>query len=77
MIFYSLVKPSVNEKGEKEMEQLTTSQTLQIAGRAGRYGTQYAEGQVTTFRPEDLSALQDIMAKPIEPIEVRVHSDIS
>ncbi|GAU91771.1 hypothetical protein RvY_03965 [Ramazzottius varieornatus] len=69
VIFYSLVKPTVNEKGEKDMEQLSTSQALQIGGRAGRYRTQYAEGEVTTFRPEDLATLQEIMAKPIEPIE--------
>lgn len=37
MIFYSLIKPMVNEKGEKEMDIISISQALQIAGRAGRY----------------------------------------
>lgn len=36
IIFNSLVKPNVNEKGEKHMEPISTSQALQIAGRAGR-----------------------------------------
>jgi hypothetical protein len=31
----------VNERGEKEMDIISVSQALQIAGRAGRYGTQY------------------------------------
>lgn len=41
VIFYSLIKPVLNEKGEKEMDTISVSQALQIAGRAGRYGTQY------------------------------------
>lgn len=41
VIFYSLIKPTLNEKGEKEMDTISVSQALQIAGRAGRYGTQY------------------------------------
>lgn len=36
VIFNSLVKPNVNEKGEKQMETISTSQALQISGRAGR-----------------------------------------
>uniref|UniRef100_A0A8C4ELK0 ATP-dependent RNA helicase SUPV3L1, mitochondrial n=1 Tax=Dicentrarchus labrax TaxID=13489 RepID=A0A8C4ELK0_DICLA len=36
IIFNSLVKPNTNEKGEKQMETISTSQALQIAGRAGR-----------------------------------------
>lgn len=60
----------MNEKGEKDIEVLTTSQALQIAGRAGRYGTQYEEGEVTTFRGEDLNTLKDVMLKPVDPIEV-------
>jgi hypothetical protein len=46
------------------------AQALQIAGRAGRFGTHYEEWEVTTFRPEDLNTLKDILAKPIDPIEV-------
>lgn len=36
IIFNSLKKPNVNEKGEKHMEIISTSQALQISGRAGR-----------------------------------------
>lgn len=68
IIFYSLIKPMVNEKGEKEMDTISVSQCLQIAGRAGRYGTQWEEGFVTTFKPADLNTLKTIMAKPTEPI---------
>ena len=70
MIFYSLVKPTLNEKGEKEMDVLTPSQALQIAGRAGRYRTHFEDGEVTTFRREDLTLLKDVTSRIIEPIEV-------
>ncbi|XP_055333988.1 ATP-dependent RNA helicase SUPV3L1, mitochondrial-like [Paramacrobiotus metropolitanus] len=69
VIFYSLLKPNVNEKGEKDIELLTTSQALQIAGRAGRFGTQYENGEVTTFRGEDLPTLKDILARSVDSIE--------
>jgi len=39
IIFYSLIQPTSNEKGEKEMDVISVSAALQIAGRAGRYGT--------------------------------------
>ena len=68
VIFNTLVKPNVNEKGEKEMAILTASQTLQIAGRAGRYNTQFANGFVTTMQPEDLPLLKDLMSQMPEPI---------
>lgn len=68
IIFYSLIKPMVNEKGEKEMDTISVSQALQIAGRAGRYGTQWPAGFVTSFKPEDLSTLQTILSKTPEPL---------
>ena len=52
------------------MERISTSQALQIGGRAGRFGTQYENGEVTTFRRDDLPLLKKILAEPIEPIEV-------
>lgn len=69
IIFYSLIKPRLNEKGEKEMDVISTSQALQIAGRAGRFGTEHEEGEVTTFRKDDLALLKDICRKEIETIE--------
>ncbi|XP_070498173.1 ATP-dependent RNA helicase SUV3 homolog, mitochondrial [Chironomus tepperi] len=68
IIFYSLIKPSMNEKGEREMDTISVSSALQIAGRAGRYGTQWEEGFVTTFRPEDLQTLTGLMKKSPEPL---------
>lgn len=68
IIFYSLIKPMVNEKGEKEMDTISVSQALQIAGRAGRYGTQFERGYVTAFKPEDLQTLQVILSKTPEPL---------
>lgn len=37
IIFYSLIKASMNEKGEREMDTISVSSALQIAGRAGRW----------------------------------------
>ncbi|GJQ83874.1 hypothetical protein Trydic_g6752 [Trypoxylus dichotomus] len=68
IIFYSLIKPIVNEKGEKEMDTISVSQALQIAGRAGRYGTQFEEGCVTTFKPEDLPTLKNLLSQTPEPL---------
>uniref|UniRef100_A0A4X2L514 ATP-dependent RNA helicase SUPV3L1, mitochondrial n=1 Tax=Vombatus ursinus TaxID=29139 RepID=A0A4X2L514_VOMUR len=68
IIFNSLIKPSINEKGEKEMEPISTSQALQISGRAGRFSSKFKEGEVTTMYPEDLKLLKEILNKPVEPI---------
>uniref|UniRef100_A0A8C9PXQ5 ATP-dependent RNA helicase SUPV3L1, mitochondrial n=1 Tax=Spermophilus dauricus TaxID=99837 RepID=A0A8C9PXQ5_SPEDA len=68
IIFYSLIKPSINEKGEKELEPITTSQALQIAGRAGRFSSQFKEGEVTTMNREDLGLLKEILNRPVDPI---------
>lgn len=68
IIFNSLVKPSVNEKGEKELDTISTSQALQIAGRAGRFSSVYKEGEVTTMQRDDLLVLKEIMGKPVDPI---------
>ncbi|XP_050678930.1 ATP-dependent RNA helicase SUV3 homolog, mitochondrial isoform X1 [Leptidea sinapis] len=68
IIFYSLVKPVVNEKGDKEMDVISISQALQIAGRAGRYGSAWETGYVTTFRPEDLPTLKTLLSNCPEPV---------
>ncbi|XP_017488931.1 PREDICTED: ATP-dependent RNA helicase SUPV3L1, mitochondrial-like [Rhagoletis zephyria] len=70
IVFYSLVKPTFNRQQEKTLDVIPVSQALQIAGRAGRYRTQYAEaGYVTTFRAEDLPILREVLASPVEEIE--------
>ncbi|KAK1333738.1 LOW QUALITY PROTEIN: hypothetical protein QTO34_006125 [Cnephaeus nilssonii] len=68
IIFYSLIKPSINEKGEKEIEPITTSQALQIAGRAGSVRNTKKE-RLTTMNREDLRLLKEILNKPVEPIK--------
>ena len=37
---------------------LSLFQSLQIAGRAGRFGTQWETGYVTTFKEEELKPLK-------------------
>lgn len=37
------MKLTINDKGEKEMDTISVSSALQIAGRAGRYGTQWEQ----------------------------------
>ena len=74
MIFYSLYKPQLNEQGEKEKDTITTSQALQIAGRAGRFASAFQDGEVTTFKREDLPLLKDILSRPVETIKVPLGS---
>nr|XP_046240535.1 ATP-dependent RNA helicase SUPV3L1, mitochondrial [Scatophagus argus] len=69
IIFNSLMKPNVNEKGEKQMETISTSQALQIAGRAGRFSSKFKEGEVTTMHRDDLPVLKEILSHSVEPIE--------
>ncbi|CAF1507705.1 unnamed protein product [Rotaria magnacalcarata] len=69
IIFYSLVKPQLNEQGEKEKDTVTTSQALQIAGRAGRFASAFPDGEVTTFRRDDLPLLKDIVSRHVETIK--------
>jgi len=70
IIFYSLIKPAINEKGEKEMNVIQPATALQIAGRAGRYASQFIEGEVTTFSANDLPLLQKLLNTPVELLEV-------
>uniref|UniRef100_A0A3Q3ST10 ATP-dependent RNA helicase SUPV3L1, mitochondrial n=1 Tax=Mastacembelus armatus TaxID=205130 RepID=A0A3Q3ST10_9TELE len=70
IIFNSLVKPNVNEKGEKQMETISTSQALQIAGRAGRFSSKFKEGEVTTMHQDDLPVLKEILSQSVDPIEM-------
>uniref|UniRef100_B3P1Y8 ATP-dependent RNA helicase SUV3 homolog, mitochondrial n=1 Tax=Drosophila erecta TaxID=7220 RepID=B3P1Y8_DROER len=69
IIFYSLIKPSMNERGEREIDTISVSSALQIAGRAGRFRTQWEHGYVTAFKTEDLQTLQQILAQTPEPLK--------
>ncbi|NXG08149.1 SUV3 helicase, partial [Sakesphorus luctuosus] len=69
IIFNSIVKPTVNEKGEKEIDSIPTSQALQIAGRAGRFGSSFQQGEVTTMHREDLAQLKEILSEAVPPVK--------
>ncbi|XP_072196180.1 ATP-dependent RNA helicase SUPV3L1, mitochondrial isoform X3 [Excalfactoria chinensis] len=69
VIFNSIVKPTVNEKGEKEIDSITTSQALQIAGRAGRFGSSFKQGEVTTMHRDDLLQLKEILGESVPPVK--------
>uniref|UniRef100_A0A8C7TNJ0 ATP-dependent RNA helicase SUPV3L1, mitochondrial n=1 Tax=Oncorhynchus mykiss TaxID=8022 RepID=A0A8C7TNJ0_ONCMY len=70
IIFNSLVKPNINEKGEKELNTISTSQALQIAGRAGRFSSIFKEGEVTTMHRDDLPILKEILSRTVHAIEI-------
>ncbi|CAL8353205.1 unnamed protein product [Merluccius merluccius] len=69
IIFSTLVKPNINEKGEKQMDTISTSQALQISGRAGRFSSKFKEGEVTTMHRDDLPILKGILSCTVEPIQ--------
>ncbi|XP_060828972.1 ATP-dependent RNA helicase SUV3 homolog, mitochondrial [Bombus pascuorum] len=69
IIFYSITQPTINEKGEVDIDTISVSSALQIAGRAGRYGTQWPKGFVTTYKPEDLPLLKNLLQKSPEEIK--------
>jgi len=77
VIFYSITKPITNKKGEKEIDIIPASTALQIGGRAGRYGTAFEEGEVTTFNSSDLPLLKKLLKTQIPAIEVSIFLQIS
>ncbi|KAH8295033.1 hypothetical protein KR018_006286 [Drosophila ironensis] len=69
IIFYSMMKPTMNDRGEREIDTISVSSALQIAGRAGRFRTQWEHGYVTAFKAEDLQILQRILNQTPEPLK--------
>lgn len=59
IIFTSLIKMR---------EVIPNYHALQIAGRAGRYGSQYEDGEVLTLYEKDSAELKELLSQPIEPI---------
>lgn len=49
---------------------LTSSHAQQIAGRAGRFRTQYEDGEVTAFVQKDLTKLRSIVETPKTQVQV-------
>jgi len=68
MVFYSINKVQLRPDGEKEVDLISVSQALQIAGRAGRFATQWETGYVTTFKQEELRPLQELLQQTPEDI---------
>lgn len=69
VIFHSLSKYSQDKEGNRTKGLLTTSQCLQIAGRAGRFKTLHEDGHVTTLKADDLKILQNILSQKVPQIE--------
>uniref|UniRef100_A0A915HX02 ATP-dependent RNA helicase SUV3 homolog, mitochondrial n=1 Tax=Romanomermis culicivorax TaxID=13658 RepID=A0A915HX02_ROMCU len=69
IIFWTLQKPNLTEEGEREIEILSPSTALQIAGRAGRFGAGHQSGEVTTFRRSDLPILKRLLTTKVENIK--------
>ena len=56
------------------MDLISVSQALQLAGRAGRYGTAWETGYVTTFKHEDLKPLTQLLGQtPDEILQAGLH----
>ncbi|KAK0429328.1 hypothetical protein QR680_011322 [Steinernema hermaphroditum] len=62
VIFHSVTRPPNNEL-------LPNYSALQIAGRAGRYGTAFDDGRAMTLKHEDIGILRDILSQPVADIE--------
>jgi ATP-dependent RNA helicase SUPV3L1/SUV3 len=74
IIFYSLNKIHLLEDGNREMKVISVSQALQIAGRAGRFGTQWETGYVTCFSQEDIATMHELLAKsPPDILQCGLH----
>lgn len=58
----------MNEKGEREIDTISVSSALQIAGRAGRFRTQWEHGYVTTFKSDDLTTLRKLLSQTPDPL---------
>jgi len=74
VIFYSINKIQLMENGDKEVNLISVSQALQIAGRGGRFGTQWEAGFVTTYKQEELKPLKDLLAQqPDDILQAGLH----
>jgi ATP-dependent RNA helicase SUPV3L1/SUV3 len=63
------IKENQDDRRDSIIDYLSTSQALQIAGRAGRFNTMYEDGFVTTFHKQDLNILLSILKNPLERIK--------
>lgn len=61
IIFERLTKPPFGDL-------IAATHVKQIAGRAGRFASQYTEGEVMTLNEDDMCILRGKMEEPIEDI---------
>eukprot|EP00094_Tigriopus_californicus_P005089 TCALIF_04903-PA protein Name:"Similar to CG9791 ATP-dependent RNA helicase SUV3 homolog, mitochondrial (Drosophila melanogaster)" AED:0.08 eAED:0.08 QI:0/0.66/0.57/1/1/1/7/22/758 len=74
IVFYSTSKICLLENGEKEVGLISVSQALQIAGRAGRYNTQWETGYVTTFNQDEINIMKDLLKQtPPDILQAGLH----
>ncbi|KAJ3309449.1 hypothetical protein HDV04_006027 [Boothiomyces sp. JEL0838] len=66
---YNVLVASLEKYNGVKWEPLEVSQVKQIAGRAGRFKTQYEHGQVTTLEQQDLKKLHHYMNSEIPKIQ--------
>ena len=64
---YPSNKLQLTESGEKTMDTISVSQALQIAGRAGRFGTKWETGHVTTFKQEEIKVTLQLNLTSCQP----------
>ena len=77
IVLFTVTKTVVRENGDKEITLIPPTAALQIVGRAGRYGTEFEHGHVTTFLKRDLPTLNNILNTPVESIQVSHHNHLS
>ncbi|KAI8059402.1 P-loop containing nucleoside triphosphate hydrolase protein [Gilbertella persicaria] len=65
-----IVFTTVRKFDGKTFRHVSIPQIKQIAGRAGRFGTAYNEGEVTTLHPRDLQYIKECVSAPIIPLEM-------
>lgn len=68
-----IIFEAVEKFDGKAVRVLSLTQLKQIAGRAGRFGTEYAVGQATTLVQEDMATLKRALAIPM--IEIKVNQE--
>ena len=76
LVFYSLQKLTMDpdNPSEKSMDVISVSQALQIAGRAGRFNTQWETGYVTCYHEEDMELMHSLLNQtPPEILQAGLH----
>ena len=76
LVFYSLQKLTMDpdNPSEKSMDVISVSQALQIAGRAGRFNTQWETGYVTCYHEEDMELMHSLLSQtPPEILQAGLH----